>query len=627
MATEINIDPEFEDENEFRKRLEDQMKGDQSGSAPNEYITSGEPEIENDLPGSPNAVPFQTAKPGDKSGEQQAKDIEQKERKRYRREQQERLADFQRQQTEQRRAQQQAKKDEVAASREIVRDIRSQAISQRVESYSLAAAVGLPGYITASVVDSLFIRPNEDKRVKQEQDYQAELARYYEQVRKDAEAQAAAERAAIKNAPMQATVFDEQGKPIPPTPPSSSPPSAPPTSPPVPPPQPPVPQQNEVGYVKVKGRPVQKKLSSYAKHYVSKIRNSRKYKRKVEIQEKMMAMKQNIEKALGDIKNPANAMNMEVFWKTMDSEARTYTNQLVSVMHKVFENDQIQIIRALRRNKSALKEKGLSDVIAYLNESRYLKRLIEEEATDVITRANKQQGKRASSFISDKPYNQTPSIKKKLSDNTKKMGTSVMETRRDAIIRQLEEGILAQESIPKLANRLKEYYTDYESNKARQVAQTEVFRAFNMANVDAWDQDGVVTGKQWFTAADERTCEWCAPQHGKIQSLDKSFFDKGYELEGSRGGILNLDYGDVGTPPLHPYCRCTLAPIICGSKIADPTFGGVPVNAKEADFLEENDIKYVERRKNNKGVIARYNRKNNTMYVYDKESVNFQKTL
>jgi len=238
MATEINIDPEFEDENEFRKRLEDQMKGDQSGSAPNEYITSGEPEIENDLPGSPNAVPFQTAKPGDKSGEQQAKDIEQKERKRYRREQQERLADFQRQQTEQRRAQQQAKKDEVAASREIVRDIRSQAISQRVESYSLAAAVGLPGYITASVVDSLYIRPNEDKRVKQEQDYQAELARYYEQVRKDAEAQAAAERAAIKNAPMQATVFDDQGKPIPHTPanPSTQQPSAATTSPlPVPP--------------------------------------------------------------------------------------------------------------------------------------------------------------------------------------------------------------------------------------------------------------------------------------------------------------------------------------------------------------------------------------------------------
>lgn len=255
MATEINIDPEFEDENEFRKRLEDQAKNggkenlsdiikndpDRAVDIVRDWVSSGEPEIENDLPGSPNAVPFQNVKPGDKSGEQQAKDIEQKERKRYRREQQERLADFQRQQTEQRRAQQQAKKDEVAASREIVRDIRSQAISQRVESYSLAAAVGLPGYITASVVDSLFIRPDEDKRVKQEQDYQAELARYYEQVRKDAEAQAAAERAAIKNAPMQATVFDEQGKPIPPTPPSGSPPSVPPTSPPVPPPQPPVP--------------------------------------------------------------------------------------------------------------------------------------------------------------------------------------------------------------------------------------------------------------------------------------------------------------------------------------------------------------------------------------------------
>lgn len=255
MATEINIDPPFEDENEFRKRLEEQAKNggkenlseiikndpDRAVELTREWINSGQPEIENDLPGSPNAVPFQNVKPGDKSGEKEAKDIEQKERKRYRREQQERLADLNRQQAEQRRVQQQAKKDEIAASREIVRDIRSQAISQRVESYSLAAAVGLPGYITASVVDSLFIRPNEDKRVKQEQDYQAELARYYEQVRKDAEAQAAAERAAIKNAPMQATVFDEQGKPIPPTtPPSSNAPTPPPISPP-PTPSPPVP--------------------------------------------------------------------------------------------------------------------------------------------------------------------------------------------------------------------------------------------------------------------------------------------------------------------------------------------------------------------------------------------------
>ena len=56
-------------------------------------------------------------------------------------------------------------------------------------------------------------------------------------------------------------------------------------------------------------------------------------------------------------------------------------------------------------------------------------------------------------------------------------------------------------------------------------------------------------------------CEFCSGMDGKIVELDDDYFDKGDEYKVGDNS-LNLDYDDVGEPPLHSNCRCTIIPII-----------------------------------------------------------------
>jgi len=94
------------------------------------------------------------------------------------------------------------------------------------------------------------------------------------------------------------------------------------------------------------------------------------------------------------------------------------------------------------------------------------------------------------------------------------------------------------------------------------IARTETIRASNFGAEEAYIQSGVVEGKEWLTAFDERTCTSCEEMGGKTsgkprtaklgQSFDVSDID------------MNFDYteGEMPYPPLHPSCRCSLIAIL-----------------------------------------------------------------
>ncbi len=92
------------------------------------------------------------------------------------------------------------------------------------------------------------------------------------------------------------------------------------------------------------------------------------------------------------------------------------------------------------------------------------------------------------------------------------------------------------------------------------MARTEAFRIANGATTEAWKQGGAVKTIKWFTSADERVCPFCAPLHGKIVEIGKTFFDKGDKVDGSDGSTMEVDYTDIGYPPLHTDCRCYVRP-------------------------------------------------------------------
>jgi SPP1 gp7 family putative phage head morphogenesis protein len=73
------------------------------------------------------------------------------------------------------------------------------------------------------------------------------------------------------------------------------------------------------------------------------------------------------------------------------------------------------------------------------------------------------------------------------------------------------------------------------------LARTEIQRVANTAALASYEANSdVVSGVQYLATLDSRTCPVCAPLHGTTYALTDA---------------------DIPTPPLHPRCRCFLAPL------------------------------------------------------------------
>lgn len=125
----------------------------------------------------------------------------------------------------------------------------------------------------------------------------------------------------------------------------------------------------------------------------------------------------------------------------------------------------------------------------------------------------------------------------------------------------LGQGVDDDESSDQMRARIELVFGAALTYRADRITTTETTRAQGWADVEAWKQAGNVTGKQWNTAADERVCPFCRSLDGTIISLDSNFLSLGDVLNVD-GQSLSINYEDVGSPPEHANCRCTLDPVI-----------------------------------------------------------------
>jgi len=246
MADEVDIEPEFEDEDDFIDRLSQKPVS----NTPDTAAPTGAPPVDQDVR-LPLSMPRFAPRASNKKNQE---DIEKAQREAARRRKQDQ-ADAKRilreQQQDQARLQKAQARDAQRQSREQVTAARSEAISSRIQSYSLASSLGFPGYVAASVVDSLFVRPREQSIVDEQNQYQRDLQRYNEAKQREQIDIKRRQEQKIKDAPVTATALDESGRPIqpgtngipltPPTPPGTGGPGRP-THPPLIPPKEPIPK-------------------------------------------------------------------------------------------------------------------------------------------------------------------------------------------------------------------------------------------------------------------------------------------------------------------------------------------------------------------------------------------------
>jgi HK97 family phage portal protein len=110
-------------------------------------------------------------------------------------------------------------------------------------------------------------------------------------------------------------------------------------------------------------------------------------------------------------------------------------------------------------------------------------------------------------------------------------------------------------SYREMVGQLKDKFAEWSKYRAEMVARTETIRASNYGAKEAYRSNGI-TKLEWLSAGDG--CEDCLEKNGKVVGIEGNFANLGDELPSG----ATVTYEDVGAPPLHPHCRCTIIPVL-----------------------------------------------------------------
>jgi len=275
------------------------------------------------------------------------------------------------------------------------------------------------------------------------------------------------------------------------------------------------------------------------------------------------AIKNNIEERLANITEMDDDTYEKQAWSPFVSRVSRYEGLFKRNLEKINE-DQAEVI--IENVETFFKTKDLPNdidadkVSELMDEERFVKATIDLE-TPLMLELYKEEAAAAGALIGLEFENYlTEEIKDAIVRSVELMANSYSDTTREKLIETLKEAQLEGDSFVDLKDKILAIKDFNNVVRAEMVARTETFRVANRATREAWKTSGVVKTIKWFTASDERVCQYCAPLHNKVVDIDEAFFAKGDTHVGAEGGVLNLDYDDVDNPPIHPRCRCYIKP-------------------------------------------------------------------
>jgi HK97 family phage portal protein len=159
-----------------------------------------------------------------------------------------------------------------------------------------------------------------------------------------------------------------------------------------------------------------------------------------------------------------------------------------------------------------------------------------------------------------------PLVIKALEDHRIGSLRNIIDTTTKEIREEIARGMAARESLPQIRKRLETKFDSLERYRATLIARTETIWAWNRGATIGWSESGVVHKKVWIASGDTRTCGYCPQMDGKTIEITDVFWRKGDEMaehpEDPKSPRLKFTYEEVGHPPLHPHCRCSVGPVV-----------------------------------------------------------------
>lgn len=361
--------------------------------------------------------------------------------------------------------------------------------------------------------------------------------------------------------------------------------------------------------------PKRKRISPYAKRQIKRIKTRGAYKSEVKYKNYVENLTKEVVKDVK--KNKQFETMMERRWKNLVQRNENTIKLMMTAINKVFKEEREKVTKKIERTKK-------SDLLKIYDEKKWAEK-VEAAAGPILLSAYKRQGRIAFQQV-EKDFSLNQTNVNAFNKTVRKFSESVSRTQNGEITRLLERGIKDGSSKDEMVKSLLGILGS--PSDAERIVRTEVFRATNRANLDAWKQSGVVVGKIWYTALVE-VCDWCRPMHGQVKMLDDYHDFQGIPLkEGNTLATViqdakgkmhteSMTVWDDNVPPMHPYCRCIEAPITASSDMY-PYLPGTPalqdgftimdygvvfkdgdtaqtfvLNKKEVQFLRDNHINGV----------------------------------
>lgn len=148
---------------------------------------------------------------------------------------------------------------------------------------------------------------------------------------------------------------------------------------------------------------------------------------------------------------------------------------------------------------------------------------------------------------------QDPNLQRKLEQQAQRFAVRVNETTYTELKAQLQEGLNLGEGVFDLQQRVEAVMGDRIRSSAETIARTETNIAYSEATLESYRQTGLVKGKRWLSALDERVRETHVEAHDQIVALDDPFIVGGAEADGP--GLTGVAEEDIN-------CRCTITPVL-----------------------------------------------------------------
>ena len=138
--------------------------------------------------------------------------------------------------------------------------------------------------------------------------------------------------------------------------------------------------------------------------------------------------------------------------------------------------------------------------------------------------------------------------------------SQLTESTKQSFMREVDDWVREGAALPVLERRLEPIFG---SQRAKRIAATEVTRIYAAGNETAWTASGMVTGKRWMTARDERVCPICGPLHATIVDINTNWDFTPEMLAAYPDVAKALREGTtIRRPPAHVNCRCYLQPVL-----------------------------------------------------------------